>query len=147
MVFTYHTPTVSCIRGTLMQWGEVPCDGVMRRRGCAACKLQKHGLPIPASNLLAYVPGVIGRLLTKASAPGGPFIVLRMTSLVEERQEATRRLFNNVDHVVAVCEWAYRLLRANGVPARKLSLSRQGLPFAWKTVGPRTLGLGMRSES
>jgi glycosyltransferase involved in cell wall biosynthesis len=133
VVFTYHTPTVSCMRGTLMQWGEQQCDGLMQCRRCAACKLQKHDLSMPISKLLAYVPGTIGQFLTKIHPPSGPLIALAMTSLVAERQKATRQLLNSVDHVVAVCEWAYCLLCTNGLPTLKLSLCRQGLPFPRET--------------
>ena len=28
VVFTYHTPTVSCARGTMMLFGDTPCDGI-----------------------------------------------------------------------------------------------------------------------
>jgi glycosyltransferase involved in cell wall biosynthesis len=38
-----------------------------------------------------------------------------------------RALFSEVDHVVAVCEWVKALLIGNGVDARKITLSRQGL--------------------
>src|SRR5207237_4733630 len=29
VVFTYHTPTVSCQRGTLLRWGDAICDGLL----------------------------------------------------------------------------------------------------------------------
>ena len=44
VVFTYHTPTVTCTRGTMMRWGRIPCDGEMLGRRCTACTL--HGLGI-----------------------------------------------------------------------------------------------------
>ena len=45
VVFTYHTPTVSCARGTMMWSGTMPCDGVMARVRCSTCALQSHGVP------------------------------------------------------------------------------------------------------
>jgi glycosyltransferase involved in cell wall biosynthesis len=132
VVFTYHTPTVACTRGTLMQWGNVPCDGLMRRRRCAACTLQKFNIPPSIAKLLAHIPIAVGRRLMGANVPNELLTLLGMPSLVEERHRQARRLFKGVDQVVAVCEWGYRLLVANGVPTPKLSLSRQGLPFPAK---------------
>ena len=47
MVQTYHTPTLSCPRGTLMRWGKIVCDGDWVKRPCVACsvegKIQKIG--------------------------------------------------------------------------------------------------------
>jgi len=42
-------------------------------------------------------------------------------------REAFRSLAAEVDHLVAVCQWARELLIENGVPARKITLSRHGL--------------------
>ena len=54
--FTYHTPTVSCQRGTLMLWGEETCDGVLSVARCTNCSLESRGLPRWASTLLSYTP-------------------------------------------------------------------------------------------
>src|SRR5262249_18032257 len=43
--FTYHTPTASCQRGTLMLWGKEICDGVLSVRRCTSCSLEGRGLP------------------------------------------------------------------------------------------------------
>ena len=44
VVFTYHTPTVSCQRGTLMHWGTKVCDGILNVHRCTACTLNGLGL-------------------------------------------------------------------------------------------------------
>src|SRR5262249_24380560 len=44
VVFTYDTPTVSCARGTMMLFGETPCDGVIETKRCMACALAALGL-------------------------------------------------------------------------------------------------------
>src|SRR5213593_4177401 len=36
VVFTYHTPTVTCQRGTMMKWGTETCDGLMNLV-CSRC--------------------------------------------------------------------------------------------------------------
>src|SRR5262249_61983250 len=36
VVFTYHTPTVSCARGTVMLFRQKPCDGFIEPKRCPA---------------------------------------------------------------------------------------------------------------
>src|SRR5262249_56065798 len=69
--FTYHTPTVSCQRGTLMLWGKEMCDGVLEIRRCTSCSLQSRGLPRWVTDLLGYVPLRFVRALEKANLSGG----------------------------------------------------------------------------
>ena len=52
VLFTYHDPTISCLRGTLMVWGNQPCDGEIRLGRCTGCHLHKLGMPRPLANLL-----------------------------------------------------------------------------------------------
>ena len=63
VVFTYHTPTVSCARGTLMRFGRTPCDGKLHVRNCTACVLQGHGVPPVLRDALAAAPQVLGEAL------------------------------------------------------------------------------------
>ncbi len=127
VVFTYHTPTVSCQRGTLLRWGSQVCGGLLDVHTCARCALHGHGLNKPASLALGTLKPGIGRLLGGFDLSGGMWTALRMTELVELRQGTFRELMREVDHVVAVCEWVKEVLLRNGVPPRKITVSRQGL--------------------
>jgi glycosyltransferase involved in cell wall biosynthesis len=51
-----------------------------------------------------------------------------MTELVQLRHAAFRALMNEVDHVIALCQWAKNLLLRNGVPEVKITVSPHGLP-------------------
>ena len=64
---------------------------------------------------------------------------------VSERQQPTG-VFRSADAVVAVCQWLRDALAANGAPAEKLVLSRQGVgaPFDSLVPGPRRHGPGPR---
>jgi glycosyltransferase involved in cell wall biosynthesis len=135
-VFTYHTPTVTCTRGTLLRWGSEVCDGRMETRLCARCTLQGKGVPRPVSWVLGGLPQRFGAWAGTAGFSGGTWTALRMTELVGLRHQATRSLFSQVDHIVAVCEWVRDLLIRNGVPAEKITLSRQGLPYAAAPASP-----------
>src|SRR5665213_715098 len=126
-VFTYHTPTVSCARGTMMRLGRVPCDGILDRHRCTACVLALHGVPPLVRDVLASVPEAVGAGLGRAGLGGGAFTALRMTALVGAGHRRFHELMRKVERVVAVCEWVREVLRANGVAEDKLVLCRQGL--------------------
>ncbi|MBI1748974.1 MAG: glycosyltransferase [Acidobacteria bacterium] len=129
MVFTYHTPAVSCPRGTLRRWGREICDGQLNRHPCAGCALHSRGLSKGSSALLSHIPAAAGRLVGRAGWKGKLPTVLRMTELMERHHSAFYALLNEADHVVALCEWAKELLVRNGLSSDKITLSRQGLPY------------------
>lgn len=127
VVFTYHTPTVSCPRGTLMRWGTEVCDGVLNSDLCARCTLQGLGLPRGVADVVGRVPVALGNLLGRVHLSGGVWTALRMRELIHARHATFHALMAEVDHVVALCEWTRSLLIRNGVPPSKITLSRQGL--------------------
>src|SRR6266478_5662156 len=92
VVFSYHTQTASCQRGTLMRWGSEICDGVLVTRKCTACALHGLGLNRMTSQLAGAIPPGAGRVLGRAGLSGGMLTALRMTELVEGRQAAVRSL-------------------------------------------------------
>jgi len=127
VVFTYHTPTVSCQRGTLMRWGKEVCDGRLNVQDCSACSLQALGLSKMNALVLGRTPTVIGRLAGAANLSGGAWTALRMTELVHLRHSAFQALMRESDQVVALCSWVKELLFRNGVPREKVVVSRHGL--------------------
>ncbi len=125
--FTYHTPTVSCQRGTLMLWGKEACDGVLHIRRCTDCSLSNQGLPRWASMPLSYVPSLFARMLKDANLSGGIWTAFRMADLIRVRCAAFQALIREVDGIVALREWVRELLVRNGVPRSKITLSTHGL--------------------
>jgi len=135
VVFTYHTPTVSCARGTMLLNGRAPCDGMIRRRRCVACALGARGAPPAAANLAALLPASVAQSL--AAIPALPS-ALRVPGLLIAAQSRFHSLMRSVDHIVAVCDWVAGVLRSNGVPEVKLSVSRQGLAADARTPPQRS---------
>jgi glycosyltransferase involved in cell wall biosynthesis len=129
VVFTYHTPTVSCQRGTLLRWGDEICDGRLDRRLCASCTLQGLGLNRTAARAVGSLPPSVGRSIGRLGFQGRALTALRTTELVELRHTTFRALMAEVDHIVVECEWAWQLLRDNGVAASKITISRVGLLY------------------
>jgi hypothetical protein len=65
-MLTYHSPTVSCLRGTMMVFGTLPCDGLMDAKRCTVCTLHCHGVPRPAGQ-------AAGKRAIERGAPVEPF--------------------------------------------------------------------------
>jgi len=148
VVFTYHTPSVTCCRGTMLEWGSRVCDGEMRVNRCARCMLQGKGLPKAASWLLGTVPETLGSRAGAAGLEGGMWTALRSTELVGIRHAATKQfLSEESDHIFAVCEWVRAVLVANGVPSGKITLSRQGSPYPVPTASIPTAGKATRERA
>lgn len=143
-VLTVHVPGPVCLRGTMLLDGLGPCDGVIARRRCANCWLQARGVPPVARHLLTGLAPAVGR---RVRALGRVGTALAVTDLVERHRGALLEAANVADQVVAVCEWLYDALLANGVPQHKLVLNRQGInvfaprsPKHVRSTGPLRLG-------
>src|SRR5215469_10728271 len=116
LFFTYHTPTVTCVRGTMMLMGRQPCDGVLRSTRCATCALKSHGIPQWAGAALGGMPS---QLVDKISAAGlcGRFVTaLQISRLTRQAHVQFHSFIRQFDCVVGVCQWADEVLAANGVP-------------------------------
>ncbi len=148
VVFTYHTPTVSCVRGAMMRMGRVPCDGRLDRRRCSICVLDAHGMPPLLRNAVACAPDAVTDLVARSVPVGRAATALRLPALVGASHRGFRKLTDNAERVVAVCLWARDTLRLNGVPDDKLVLCRQGLPWSGDREGVhRPAARGERAHS
>ncbi len=127
VVFTYHTPTASCARGTMMLFGEQPCDGVIEHKRCTTCALTALGVPKPLAHLAAAVPGALGAGAAAFAGNGKAMSPLRIPGLIAAGGKNFLDFIGKVDHVIAVCQWVREVLERNGVPAEKITLSRQGI--------------------
>lgn len=127
-VFTYHTPTVSCLRGTMMFMGSTACNGVLDLARCSVCTLQKHGVPSWAGKLALRIPAGVGELIAHMGMSGPVVTAARIPDLAGKAHGRFHSLMQKADCVIAVCQWVKEVLAANGVPQSKLALCRQGLP-------------------
>jgi glycosyltransferase involved in cell wall biosynthesis len=127
LVFTYHTPTVSCARGTMLRWGRDVCDGRLDAGTCSACVLDAHGASAGMGRVVSAIGTVVAGGLEAVGAAGGAFTALRMPRLVSRQHDALRRLFGVADAIVAPAPWVRELLVLNDVPASKVLLSPQGV--------------------
>jgi glycosyltransferase involved in cell wall biosynthesis len=137
VIFTYHTPTVSCQRGTLLRWGTEVCDGKLNARDCAACTLHSHGLNKTGSNILGRLPRFAGALAASAGLSGGAWTALRMQELVALKHATFHALIDEADRIIALCQWTKDLLVRNNVPSEKVSVSRHGIITDGARTGTR----------
>ena len=127
VIATTHSSSLGyiCARGTMMRWGEALCDGLAEPRKCAACDLQKRGLPKWAARAAAAIPvrpsEIAGRL------PGKIGTALGMTSSIAFNQFRQTELIDNVDRFVLLTEWAADAVVRNGAPLDKIALNRLGI--------------------
>jgi glycosyltransferase involved in cell wall biosynthesis len=134
VVLTYHTPTVSCARGTMMWMGRAPCDGKLDLRRCTLCVSAQHGIPPFFRDVIARTPQAIGDGLGRAGLAGGLFTALRLSSMIGSAHRRFEDLARKVDRIVVLCDWVCEVLQRNGVSDDKLVLCRQGL---FRRPGPR----------
>ncbi len=143
-VYTYHTPTSSCLRGTLMRWGSTPCDGELRTHRCAACFLNAHGMPRLLAGAAVLASRVTEPLACLPKLPNAARAVLRSAALMSGFHDTTREWWAGMQRIIALCSWTRDLLLLNGVPEQRLSLVRHGLaslPESQATAIPAALPL------
>jgi len=121
---------MTCVRGTLLRWGAVSCDGRLVADRCAACTLQGRGVARPLAMAGVGLSRALGPAVSALGLRGGLFTGLRLHGLVRRRHDAIREVLGAVDRIVALCEWTRQLLHENDVPPEKVRLIRHGL------VGP-----------
>ena len=127
VVVTPHSSSLGwiCQRGTMMQWGARPCDGVCRVAKCAACALEARGIPRSLATMLGAVPPTVAHGARRL--PGRLGTALGMSDLIVHNQTMQREMLATVDRFVLLTEWALEAAAANGAPREKLALNRLGL--------------------
>ena len=130
MIFTYHTPTVSCQRGTLMRWGDRVCDGRLRLDACTCCTLHGLGMSRRTAQIAGRIPASVGHLIGRAGRSGGVWTALRMRSLMRMRHRTYHAFMDEMHRLVAVSHWVKEILLLHGLREDRITVSRHGLPHA-----------------
>ena len=138
VVFTYHSPAVSCQRGTLLHGGDAVCAGELRTEICTPCVLSGLGLGTASSWVVARTPALLGRAAGRLHLQGGAWTALRMTALMDKRLDEVRDLFRLASRIVSLSPWTTRLLELNGVGADRIVSSPHGI-VAGRGSGTRRL--------
>ena len=144
-VLTVHVPSPLCLRGTMLHLGKSACDGVFQRGRFADCWLEGRGAGPLTRRLIAAVPMALSRC---ASGMAGSRVLSALATewLTQRHGDRLREAISLCDRVVAVCDWLYVALRANGVSDDQLVLSRQGVPPGVSSGGARPGASGHRAD-
>jgi glycosyltransferase involved in cell wall biosynthesis len=124
-VLTVHVPGNICLRGTMLRFGEGPCDGRVDPTVCGACWGKERGLPKSVAEVIGRLPLGVARMAH--SAKGRLTTALSARSLADRMKRQLEEMIACADRIVAVCQWLYDALALNGAPQDKLVLSRQGV--------------------
>ncbi|HEX8847957.1 MAG TPA: glycosyltransferase [Gemmatimonadaceae bacterium] len=136
VVATYHTPTVTCQRGTLLRYGSILCDGAILVGRCSSCVLQRSGAPRPIAWVVGHLPEVVGRVVHRAGGDARPARALRMPELMRIRRQDTLAFLAVPAAIVAPAPWVRDVLRLNGVPEEKILVSPQGVSVEQRRAAP-----------
>ncbi|MGH7470077.1 MAG: glycosyltransferase [Longimicrobiales bacterium] len=125
LVFTYHSPSVTCARGTLLRWGAQACSGVLATEPCPSCTLASYGVP----RAVAQVALPVVRVAAQLALPrlGGLSTAARTPALVEERNRCVLEFLRQPARIMVPASWTGELLVKNGVNADLVVLVRHGL--------------------
>lgn len=124
-VLTVHVPGNICFRGTMMRYGQSPCDGRVIAQKCGACWLEGRGMPRAAAGALTRLPEALTGWAQQRFGRIGTMLSAR--SLAKEKLQEMLVMASQADIIVAVCQWLYDALLLNGVSKEKLLLCRQGV--------------------
>ena len=143
-IVTVHVPSPICMRGTMLLYDEVPCDGYIDDRRCARCSALEKGLPAPAAYLLSQLPrrdlrdSAISRLSKRAAT------LLSARAAAATKARELRSMARLCDGIVAPSEWVQAALARNGIPPDKMVVSGQAASPAFCNRQPRPIGGGER---
>lgn len=130
-VLTVHVPSNICMRGTMMEFGDSPCDGRVAAGRCAACWSQAQGLPRFAARALPRLPLWASDMAYRRGSVSRALTALSARPLAAARQQQIGAMAAAADRVVAVCDWLGAALRRNGLGDDKVVVSRQGVDRAF----------------
>lgn len=130
-----------CLRGTLLRWGDRPCDGLVRPFICAACALQARGVPRILALAAAAIPPAGARLVDRLDHPVGTAVGL--PAYIRRRQGRQHQLFDHIDTFFALTGAARDMLIANGAPSAKVVVNRLGIDT--NAIAPHALAQARRS--
>ncbi len=126
VIYTVHTPTSFCQRGTMLEFGVKPCDGLVSLDRCTQCALHGLGVPKLATQILARLPMPVLHAASKVT-PVKIAFALSFRARLKRAQQEQSAFFDACNHVIAVCAWIEDALKLNGIAAARLSMNRQGL--------------------
>lgn len=113
---TAHLPSLTCIRGDLMQYGKVVCDGKMEKNKCMDCYIN-------SMNYNAFTKFTLNSLYS-LNILNSKFKTLQAFDIKLKTIELLKTF---LDKLILVSEWQRKVLLVNGYSENKLAVSRQAI--------------------
>lgn len=126
-VLTIHVPGNICLRGTMMEFGAVPCDGRVESERCADCWSHARGVPRSLSKLVSRVPSTLSHAAYVSCISNRFVTALAAREFATNRRHEIETMSKAADRIVAVCGWLASALFRNGVAETKTLVNRQGV--------------------
>lgn len=124
-VFTYHTPTATCARGTMLLYGLRPCDGRVESLRCCQCSLESLGVPRPISAGISRVSRSLDWLAPVLPRQLGTAVRLRR--LLDLRAEKLGSMLSGAAAIVSLTRWTTDVMTANDVDKSRLIEIEHGI--------------------
>jgi glycosyltransferase involved in cell wall biosynthesis len=140
-VLTVHTPTIICLRRTMLRFGHDPCDGLIKPARCGACWSNQRGAPKIIARSLGAIAPTISSTLERSMPPGRLARALSARAFGERQKREFAQAVTDTDRIIAISEWMLETLVLNGVPADKLILLRQGIETEFADEATRVASL------
>lgn len=143
-VVTLHMPETLCMRGTMMQYGQAACNGLIDPTRCSRCLGVPERVPSWAMATLSQFPLHVG-MAAETKLRGFKSIKLRqlgktlsIPAQISQHRSHLMELVKLADRIVVPSQWQYDAFRLNKVPENKLILCRQGVASGFpEQVAPR----------
>lgn len=128
--FTYHSPGWTCRCGTLLLYGQHPCDGEVRAWRCSVCQSEER---LGMGTLAGHAATAISMAAGWAGLLMGTTSFRRRSAFFYDSFRYRRELRSflaECDLVVSCCDWSGRVLRCNGAREDCIVHCPQGVPNA-----------------
>ena len=121
ILFTAHTPSITCIRGDLMQYGAYACDGKIEKQKCLSCFCNKKGVP-------KFFSPATAKILLSFRYPN------HITKVVDYKYNTLNKLNSLCDALYVFTKWQEKVFIENGFDPSKLIVTTQmQVPLKTKT--------------
>ncbi|MFN8256708.1 MAG: glycosyltransferase [Bacteroidales bacterium] len=118
-VFTSHLSDNFCVRGNLMRFGKIQCNGLVGRNKCLACYINQKKSYSP---LISKISSFFLNLFFIKSPLISKYPAFR---IIDFKLEQISKLAEYSDHNIALGSWLEEIYKLNGL--KKTSIIKQGV--------------------
>ena len=125
--FTFHSPAWTCRRGTMLLYGQKPCDGEVRPWRCSACQSAER---LRLGRIGGHAAAFGSLALGWTALPLGRDTLRRRTAFYYDTlryRSALTRFLVHCSLVISCCDWSTPVLLRNGARPESIKVCPQGV--------------------